>query len=97
MIVKSLTYSTLRVTAQYENDRAEVTIELAKGDKFLDAVREAKRLCAEALRTPLTKPTDPLAEIERVARHAAARGYPTRRGALDRIIELAAERNEREP
>lgn len=95
MIVKSLTYSTLRVTAQYENDRAEVTIELAKGDKFPDAVREAKRLCAEALRTPLTKPTDRLTEIDRVARSAIITATPVARSrALDRIIALAAQGDE---
>ena len=49
MKVKEITYGMLRVKAQYENDRVEVRVELAEGDSVVDAVHEAKAICAAAL------------------------------------------------
>ena len=49
MKVTQLSYSMLRVKAQYENDRVEVTVELNKGDSVSDAVHEAKAICAAAI------------------------------------------------
>lgn len=49
MKVKAITYAMLRKTEPFENDRAEVTIEVDADDKLGDVVREAKRICAAAL------------------------------------------------
>lgn len=51
MTVKTVTYSMLRVTKQYENDKIEVSIELAKGDDVATAIRKAKDLCRRGLKT----------------------------------------------
>lgn len=58
MKIKTLGYSSLRVTRQFENDRAEVVIEIEKGDKLGDVVREAKRICDAALRADKNMPAD---------------------------------------
>lgn len=49
MKVKTLTYAMLRKTDQFENDRAEVTVDLGPRDTFEDAVDLAKSKCCEAL------------------------------------------------
>ena len=49
MKVKTIRYAMLRVTGQYENDRAEVEIELEDGDPPAVVIERAKRLCREAL------------------------------------------------
>lgn len=49
MKIKSVTYAMLRVTKQFENDRAEVTIELDPKDKPSDAFDMAKKECLAAL------------------------------------------------
>lgn len=49
MKIKTLTYAMLRSTAQYENDRVEVTMEVDEKDNLGDVVRRAKRVCAAAL------------------------------------------------
>ena len=49
MKIKQVSYSMLRVKAQYENDRVEVIVELDKGDTVEDAVHEAKAICAAAI------------------------------------------------
>lgn len=51
MQVKAVSYSMLRATKSYENDRVEVTIELDKKDKLGDVVRKAKKICDAALRS----------------------------------------------
>ncbi len=51
MKVKQISYSMLRVTKQFENDRVEVVIELGPKDEVADAVKEAKRLCEKSLQT----------------------------------------------
>lgn len=53
MRVTKVTYAMLRVTKAYENDRAEVTIELdeAAGDSVATAFKHAKKLCEKALKT----------------------------------------------
>jgi hypothetical protein len=55
MQVKAVTYAMLRKTEPFENDRVEVTIEVQKGDKLGDVVREAKRVCYAALGCEDTK------------------------------------------
>lgn len=50
MKIKTITYGMLRKTEQYENDRAEVTLELEPGDDdFGPVVDRAKALCELAL------------------------------------------------
>lgn len=53
MKVTKVTYAMLRVTKAYENDRAEITVELDEeaGDTVAKAVKHAKRLCEKALKT----------------------------------------------
>ena len=53
MRVKAVRYSMLRVTAQFENDRAEVEVELGPKDTVEDAILEAKAQCRVALRVDL--------------------------------------------
>lgn len=52
MRIRSVSYSMLRITKQFENDRVEVSVEVAEGDSVRDAVRLAKRTCEEALAQP---------------------------------------------
>lgn len=49
MRIVKLTYTMLRVTAQYENDRASFEIELDPDDVLADAIVTAKSLCAAAI------------------------------------------------
>ena len=49
MKIKTVSYSMLRKTSNYENDRAEVVVELEKGDTFESATLRAKQLCETAL------------------------------------------------
>ena len=51
MKVKAIRYAMLRKTGQYENDRAEVEVELQEGDTVAEAVKSAKKLCEKALKT----------------------------------------------
>lgn len=51
MKVKSITYSMLRVTKPYENDRVEFTVELGPKDSAADVVARLKRACMVALTT----------------------------------------------
>jgi hypothetical protein len=51
MEVKTISYSMLRKTEDFENDRAEVMVELAEGDSVGEAVKVAKRCCERALAT----------------------------------------------
>jgi len=51
MKVKTIAYAMLRKTDQFENDRAEVTIELEGGDDVAEAVKRVKRVCEKALAT----------------------------------------------
>lgn len=51
MKIKTISYSMLRVTKQYENDRAEVTVELNEGDDPGEAVKMARDVCEKALAT----------------------------------------------
>jgi hypothetical protein len=50
MKVKEITYSMLRKTDPFENDRVEVTIELKAGEKVESVVKKAKELCVAALK-----------------------------------------------
>ncbi len=52
MKVKTVTYSVLRVTKVFENDRAEVTIELEPGDTAAQALARARKECKKALNAP---------------------------------------------
>lgn len=54
MKVRSITYSMLRVTGPYENDRVEVTVELGARDTVDAATLYAREECARALGVPLT-------------------------------------------
>ncbi len=72
MKVKQITYSTLRVTRQHENDRVEFTVELEKGDKVTDVVEKVKEMCATALKQ--SKPDPGLVKASRVDR-ASYFGY----------------------
>lgn len=54
MKIKTITYAMLRSTAQYENDRVEVTMEVDEKDSLGDVVRRAKRVCQAALATEAT-------------------------------------------
>jgi hypothetical protein len=49
MKIKTVTYSMLRVTKQFENDRAEVTVELGPNDDPGKAFDAAKKECLAAL------------------------------------------------
>lgn len=49
MKIKTVTFAMLRVTKQYENDRAEVTVELGPNDDPQKAFDLAKRECLVAL------------------------------------------------
>ena len=49
MKVKTVTYSMLRVTNLFENDRVEVTVELDTGDTAAKALAYARRECKKAL------------------------------------------------
>jgi hypothetical protein len=49
MKIKSLTYAMLRVTGKFENDRAEVEVEIDESDDFESAVAFAKLQCERAL------------------------------------------------
>lgn len=50
MKIKTVTYAMLRQTKPYENDRAEVVVELHPGDTVDEAFALAKRECATALK-----------------------------------------------
>lgn len=49
MQVRTITYAMLRSKRQFENDRAEATVELEPGDTIDGAIAEAKRVCELAL------------------------------------------------
>lgn len=49
MKVSEVTYEMKRVTKQFENDTATVTITLAEGDKPEDALEAARKLCDDSL------------------------------------------------
>lgn len=68
MKITSITYAMLRKTGMYENDRAEVTIdvEAATEQDIVETIDEAKRVCRVAL--GLTPPT--VEEKLKVARTA---------------------------
>lgn len=53
MRVKQISYSMLRKTKMYENDRAEAVIEFDEqaGENVGDAVKLAKKICERALAT----------------------------------------------
>jgi hypothetical protein len=81
MRVRTITYAMLRQGRQFENDRAEVTIDLDPGDVLLDVIDEAKRVCRLALDAP-ANPAPPSGD-----RSANARGFrPDPKN--DRPIEL---------
>lgn len=49
MKVIAVTYSMLRVTKQFENDRAEVTVQLEDGDNPALSLEKARSICDESL------------------------------------------------
>lgn len=49
MKITEVTYRMLRVTKQYENDTAEVTIQLEDGDSPSISLEKARSLCDESL------------------------------------------------
>ena len=49
MKVTEVSYSMLRVTRQFENDRVEVTIQLEEGDSPSKSLETARLLCDENL------------------------------------------------
>jgi hypothetical protein len=51
MRITTITYAMLRKTDTYENDRAEVTVEINEGESLGEAVKLAKRACERALVT----------------------------------------------
>jgi len=51
MKISKITYSMLRMTGKFENDRTEVTVELSDDESVADAVRMAKTACMKALAT----------------------------------------------
>lgn len=51
MKVKEVRYSMLRVTAQYENDRAEIAVEVEPKDDLDKVVTDVKAMCLAALLT----------------------------------------------
>lgn len=50
MKIKSVAYSMLRVVAQFENDRVEITVELDKDDKLETIIPKLKQSCEQALK-----------------------------------------------
>lgn len=51
MYIDEVRYAMKRVTAQYENDTAEVSVTLDDGDDVGEAIALAKATCERALRT----------------------------------------------
>jgi hypothetical protein len=49
MKITEVSYSMLRVTKQFENDRVEVTIQLEEGDSPSVSIEKARMLCDESL------------------------------------------------
>ena len=49
MKVTQVTYGMLRVTRQYENDRAEVVVQIEEGDNIQAALEKARAECDTAL------------------------------------------------
>lgn len=49
MKVTEVSYSMLRVTKQFENDRVEITIQLEEGDSPSKSLETARLLCDENL------------------------------------------------
>ena len=49
MRVKEVTYAMKRVTKQFENDTATVTIQLEEGDSPAIALEKARTMCDESL------------------------------------------------
>lgn len=49
MRVRTITYAMLRSRKQFENDRAEATVELEAGDTIEGSIAEARRVCELAL------------------------------------------------
>lgn len=49
MKITEVTYSMLRVTKQFENDRAEVTVQLEEGDSPALSLEKARSICDESL------------------------------------------------
>lgn len=56
MKIKSVRYEMLRVTKQYENDKACVEVELQDGDDLPNAIIMAKTAAHAALSAPVAKP-----------------------------------------
>ena len=48
--VSKITYSMLRVINRFENDRAEVTVEITSADQVEEAIALAKQTCEDALK-----------------------------------------------
>jgi hypothetical protein len=49
MKITEVSYSMLRVTKQFENDRVEVSIQLEDGDSPALSIEKARQLCDESL------------------------------------------------
>lgn len=52
MQIRRITYAMLRVTGKFENDRAEVEVEINPEDNIWDAAMLAKQRCEEILMLP---------------------------------------------
>ena len=51
MYISHIEYKMLRVTGKFENDSAEVTVQLEEGEDVGTAVKMAKKACEKALNT----------------------------------------------
>lgn len=91
MKVLTVTYSMLRTTQRYENDRCEVTVEVSeRNQEGVDAaVAEAKRQCAKALGKPDPVSGVELSDIVRAVGQAGARGI----GPADLDVKLGVDRS----
>lgn len=58
MKVKTITYAMLRQTKQFENDRAECSVELVEGEDVARAIALAKSTCERALAAKRARSTD---------------------------------------
>lgn len=75
MKIKTLLYAMLRKTNQYENDRAEVTVEIEDGDDMDVVVADAKATCEAMLLTP---PASPRRETFTTVKSRACASSPLR-------------------
>lgn len=78
MRIVKLTYSMLRVTNQYENDRATFEVELDPDDVLADAIVTAKSLCAAAINDRRVTQADQRLTITQVEEQVV--GEPRRGG-----------------